>query len=117
MSRPSYQLFDKNTTALIYGMQTAAVQRMLDFDFACRRAKPSVSALINPGSEAERYEAKLINTSDSGQALAAEASYRSAYPTTLEAMAIPQLRTLVIIAEGVPERRARWRYFRWFRPC
>ncbi|MCK6509657.1 ATP citrate synthase [Myxococcota bacterium] len=122
MSRPSYQLFDKNTTALIYGMQTAAVQRMLDFDFACRRAKPSVSALINPGSEG--YEKIFWGTKEillpvfpdiasaakacpESDVLINFASYRSAYPTTLEAMAIPQLRTLVIIAEGVPERRAR----------
>ncbi len=122
MSRPSYQLFDKNTTALIYGMQTAAVQRMLDFDFACRRAKPSVAALINPGSEG--YEKIFWGTKEillpvypdiasaakacpESDVLINFASYRSAYPTTLEAMAVPQLRTLVIIAEGVPERRAR----------
>ena len=33
------------------------------------------------------------------------ASFRSAAPSTEEALAIPQLRTIVIIAEGVPERR------------
>jgi succinyl-CoA synthetase alpha subunit len=33
------------------------------------------------------------------------ASFRSAAPSTEEALAIPQIRTIVIIAEGVPERR------------
>jgi ATP-citrate lyase alpha-subunit len=35
------------------------------------------------------------------------ASFRSAAASTEEAFAIPQLRTVVIIAEGVPERRMR----------
>lgn len=34
MSRPDYLLFDRNTTALIYGMQTKARQRMLDLTTA-----------------------------------------------------------------------------------
>lgn len=35
------------------------------------------------------------------------ASFRSVYETTLEAMQYPQIRVIAMIAEGVPERRAR----------
>ena len=47
-----YELFDENTQAIIYGFQAAPVQRMLDFDFVCRRKKPSVTAIIRPTQEA-----------------------------------------------------------------
>jgi succinyl-CoA synthetase alpha subunit len=122
MSRPSYQLFDKDSTSFIFGMQTAAIQRMLDFDTACRREKPSVSAIINPGRSGSHKT--FFGTSEillpiyptvadacadfpETDVMINFASYRSAYPTTLEATQQEQLRTMVIIAEGVPERRAR----------
>ena len=35
------------------------------------------------------------------------ASFRSAYDTTLEALNNPKIHTVVIIAEGVPERKTR----------
>ena len=38
----SYDLFSRDTKAFIYGAQTAAVQRMLDFDYLCRKDEPSV---------------------------------------------------------------------------
>lgn len=121
-SRPSYQLFDRNTTALIYGMQTKAIQRMLDFDVCCGREFPSVAAIVNPGRTGTHKvffgtkEILLPIYPDVASAAAGHpsadvminfASYRSAYPTTLEALEESQLRTVVIIAEGVPERRAR----------
>jgi len=31
-----YDLFDRNTQAIIYGFQVRAIQRMLDFDYVCR---------------------------------------------------------------------------------
>ena len=43
-----YQLFDRNTRAFVYGFQTNAIQRMLDFDYLCKRSLPSVAAIINP---------------------------------------------------------------------
>ncbi len=33
MSRKDYVLFDINTKAFVYGYQTNAIQRMLDFDY------------------------------------------------------------------------------------
>ena len=40
--RPDYILMDKNTKAIVFGFQTRAIQRMLDFDYICRREEPSV---------------------------------------------------------------------------
>ena len=41
-------LFTKDTQAIIWGLQNRAVQGMLDFDFVCRRTKPSVVASVYP---------------------------------------------------------------------
>src|SRR5579872_5560488 len=41
-------LFHVDTRAIVYGMQTVAVQRMLDFDFVCRRDRPSVGGIVEP---------------------------------------------------------------------
>jgi len=41
-------LFTKDTQAIIWGLQNRAVQGMLDFDFVCRRSKPSVVASVYP---------------------------------------------------------------------
>ncbi len=122
MSKPSYQLFDRNTTAFVFGMQVRAVQRMLDFDYASEREKPSVVAIINPGREGNQKvfwgtKEILIPIFPTVEAackafpetdvLINFASFRSAYPTTLQALEQEQIKTIVIIAEGVPERKAR----------
>jgi ATP-citrate lyase alpha-subunit len=46
--KKDYILFDNNTQAFIYNMQTNAVQRMLDFDYVAGRKTPSVAAIVNP---------------------------------------------------------------------
>lgn len=122
MSRPDYLLFDRNTTALIYGMQTKAVQRMLDFDYCCRRDIPSVAALVDPGKSGSqkvfwgKEEIFIPVYPDIKTAISKHpdidvminfASFRSSYETTLEALEEQQLRTIVVIAEGIPERLAR----------
>lgn len=122
MSRPSYQLFDQNTTSIVYGLQTAAIQRMLDFDVACGRKTPSVAAAVDPGNSGNLTvfwgtkeillpyfptTAAAASAFPNADVMINFASFRSAYSTSLEAMEIEQFRTLVIIAEGVPERRAR----------
>jgi ATP citrate (pro-S)-lyase len=40
--------FSTTTRSFIYGMQPKAVQGMLDFDFMCQRAQPSVACMIYP---------------------------------------------------------------------
>lgn len=41
-------LFSRNTKAIMWGMQTRAVQGMLDFDYVCSRDEPSVAAMVYP---------------------------------------------------------------------
>lgn len=42
--------FSASTRCVVYGLQHRAVQGMLDFDFMCKREKPSVAAMIFPFS-------------------------------------------------------------------
>lgn len=122
MSRPDYLLFDRNTRALVYGLQTKAVQRMLDFDYCCRRDIPSVGGMIDAGKSGSekmfwgKKEIFIPIYPDIKTALQENAdidvfinfaSFRSAYETTLESMTFDQIRTVVVIAEGIPERQAR----------
>ncbi|MFH1530918.1 MAG: citrate/2-methylcitrate synthase [Pseudomonadota bacterium] len=116
----NYRLFDRNTQAVIFGLQTNAIQRMLDFDTICKRDLPSVAAIINPTSKGGLHKAFFAKTEvmipiyrTTGEALKANpaidtmvnfASFRSAYPTTMEALDHDQLRVIAVIAEGIPER-------------
>ncbi len=124
MKKPDYLLFDKNTTAIIYGNQQKVVQRMLEFDYLSKRKVPSVAAVINPtGGELEYMkvffgkEEILIPVYNNLKIAARKhpkadvvinfASFRSAYDVTMQALSIPTIRTVVVIAEGIPERFAR----------
>jgi ATP citrate (pro-S)-lyase len=120
---PSYQLFSKNTRALVYGLQPRACQGMLDFDFICKRKTPSVAGVIYPfGGQfvTKMYwgtKETLLPVYQQVEKAAAKhpevdvvvnfASSRSVYSSTMELLEYPQFRTIAIIAEGVPERRAR----------
>ncbi|KNE67607.1 hypothetical protein AMAG_12060 [Allomyces macrogynus ATCC 38327] len=115
--------FTNRTRAFVYGMQPRAVQGMLDFDFMCQRAVPSVAAMIYPfgGSHVQKFywgtQETLVPVFQSVAAAVKEhpevdtvvnfASCRSVYDSTLELLKCPQIKTIAIIAEGVPERRAR----------
>eukprot|EP00798_Chlamydomonas_sp_ICE-L_P001678 gene1678-33073_t len=113
-------LFSKETQAIFYNAKLTPVQRMLDFDYICGRTTASVACIIQPGStggfsklffgkteiaipfygsieEAARKHQKadvFINY----------ASFRSATDSSMEALKQPTIRTVAIIAEGVPER-------------
>jgi succinyl-CoA synthetase alpha subunit len=115
----NYKLFDKNTQAIIFGYQQRAIQRMLDFDYACERETPSIVAIVDPtrggyhkcfwGSKEiilPIYTSIKEAASKHPQAdvLVNFASFRSAYPRTKEALEIDSIRTVAIIAEGIPER-------------
>lgn len=117
-----YKLFTRDTKSIIYGLQANAIQRMLDFDYACRRESPSVAATVNPGRRGlhkaffgtgEILIPIYPNLKDAASShpdadvLINFASLRSAYPVTMEALDIDTIKTIAIIAEGVPERRAR----------
>ncbi len=117
-----YGLFSKNTTAFMYNLKAAPIQRMLDFDFICKRGKPSVAAIIQPGGNG--YHKAFFGTVEVlipiypniAQAVAAHpnvdvmvnfASFRSAYASSKEALETKTIRTVAIIAEGMPEREVR----------
>ncbi|MCK4571270.1 ATP citrate synthase, partial [Candidatus Bipolaricaulota bacterium] len=106
----------------IYGAQTAAAQRMLDFDYLCRKDEPSVVAMITPergGFEKffwgirEITIPRLRSISEAVQkfpeadVMVNFASQRSAFDSTMEALGTDTIRTIAVIAEGVPERHAR----------
>jgi len=120
---PSHGLFTPQTLAFVYGMQPRAVQSMLDFDYICRRSEPSVAAMIYPfgGNHVQKFywgnqEILLPVVASSAEAcqrfpqvstVVNFASFRSVYETTRELMQFAQIRSIAIIAEGVPERHSR----------
>ncbi len=117
-----YELFTRDTKAFIYGAQTAALQRMLDFDYMCRKDSPSVVAMITPerggfqkvfwGTKEIRIPRlrsikEAVERFPEADVMVNFASQRSAFAVTMEALATDTIRTIAVIAEGVPERQAR----------
>lgn len=120
--KPDYLLFDKNTRAIVFGYQQNAIQRMLDFDYVCRREVPSVACIVNPTREGlhkcfwgtkeimipmYRTLKEAASKHRGADVMVNFASFRSAYDTTKEALETKSIRTVAVIAEGVPEKRAR----------
>ncbi|MCX5825026.1 MAG: ATP citrate synthase [Deltaproteobacteria bacterium] len=118
----THELFSRNTQSFVYGAQSKAAQRMIDFDYLCRRDTPSVVGIITP--EGEGYEKCFWGTREiivpryrtlaaaakehqTADVLVNFASERSAYAVSLAALDIETIRVVVIIAEGVPERHSR----------
>lgn len=115
--------FTTKTKAIIWGMQTKAVQGMLDFDFVCSRKDPSVVAMVYPFVGYHRLKfywghkevlipvyksvADAINKHPGASCLINFASLRSAKESTDEALRCPQIKTVAIIAEGIPENITR----------
>ncbi|UYP43787.1 hypothetical protein NEF87_000072 [Candidatus Lokiarchaeum ossiferum] len=120
-----YELFNEKTQAIVYGFQTKAIQRMIDFDYVCRRETPSVAAVIRPtqGPAVATHKVffgvkEIIIPVYKSFKLAAErhpnadvvvnfASFRSSFETSKEALETDSIRTVAIIAEGIPERQSR----------
>ncbi|KAK6381428.1 ATP-citrate synthase subunit 1 [Exophiala oligosperma] len=123
LSPVQHALFHNKTRCFVYGMQPKAVQGMLDFDFICKRTTPSVAGIIYTfgGQFVSKmywgtsetllpvYQSvdKAFEKHPDVDTIVNFASSRSVYSSTMELMNIPQVRTIAIIAEGVPERRAR----------
>jgi hypothetical protein len=118
--RAEHTLFHDKTRCFVYGLQPRAVQGMLDFDFICKRKNPSVAGIIYTfGGQfvSKMYwgtsETLLPVYQDVNKAMAKHsdvdtvvnfASSRSVYTSTMELMEYPQIKSIAIIAEGVPER-------------
>ncbi|PJF19574.1 putative ATP-citrate synthase subunit 1 (ATP-citrate (Pro-S-)-lyase 1) [Paramicrosporidium saccamoebae] len=122
--RGEYQLFDKDTRSFVFGMQQRAVQGMLDFDYICKRKTPSVAALIYPfgGDHVMKFywgtkEILVPVYSKMGEACERHpdvdvvvnfASCRSVPESCFEIIEkCAQIKTIAIIAEGVPERHTK----------
>ncbi|NQY75251.1 MAG: ATP citrate synthase, partial [Candidatus Margulisbacteria bacterium] len=117
------QLFTQTSQAIFWNNDKKAIQRMLDYDFVCRRKIPSVSAIVNPRSGAkfhpfffgsEEIRIPMYRTLEdcvachpNAEVFLNFASFRSAYEVTKNAFSFPSIRTIVIAAEGIPERQAR----------
>lgn len=122
MSKKKHLLYDQNSQAIIFNNQPKAIQRMLDFDYLVGRSTPSVAAVVHPSrSQISKYffghQEILIpvyktleqatQAHNQADVLINFSSFRSAYKTSKQALDHPQIKTIVIIAEGVPERQAR----------
>uniref|UniRef100_A0A673XHW3 ATP-citrate synthase n=1 Tax=Salmo trutta TaxID=8032 RepID=A0A673XHW3_SALTR len=116
-------LFSRNTKAIMWGMQTRAVQGMLDFDYVCSRDEPSVAAMVYPftGDHKQKFYwghkeilipvyknmADAMKKHPEVDVLISFASLRSAFDSTMETMQYSQIHTIAIIAEGIPEAQTR----------
>ena len=122
-SSATCDLFTPHTKAIILGMQLNAVQGMLDYDFVCQRKEPSIVAMTYPMIDDHKQkfywghqEILMPVYKSMKQAFAKHpdatvlinfASLRSAYEATLECLDCPQVRTIAILAEGIPENFTR----------
>ncbi|KLO16149.1 ATP citrate lyase isoform 2 [Schizopora paradoxa] len=122
--RPWFKPFDAQTRSLVFGLQPRAIQGMLDFDYSCGRDTPSVAAMIYPfgGHHIQKFYwgtketllpvytsvEEAVKKHPDADVVVNFASSRSVYSSTLDIMRFAsQIKTIAIIAEGVPERHAR----------
>ena len=117
------QLYTKDTQAIFWNNNTTAIQRMLDYDYTIKRDTPSVAAIVAPTGDSkfqkffwgpEEIMVPLYkNTADAKAAhknadvLLNFASFRTAYDVTMEALEIGGFSSIMVTAEGIPERLAR----------
>jgi ATP-citrate lyase alpha-subunit len=117
------KLFTKDTQAIFWNNNKTAIQRMLDYDYTIKREKPSVAAIVAPTASGkfEKFfygpdEVMIPTFKSTAEAKAAQpqadallnfASFRTAYDVTMEALNIGGFNSIMITAEGIPERLAR----------
>ncbi|RLF70515.1 MAG: ATP citrate synthase [Thermoplasmata archaeon] len=116
------RLFTRETRAIVWGLQANAIQRMLDFDYLVGRETPSVACVVNPNREGyhkvfwgskETFVPMYRSLKEAAEkhpeadVLVNFASFRTAFSVTMEALEIPTIHTIAVIAEGIPERDSR----------
>ncbi|BCD68352.1 citrate/2-methylcitrate synthase [Nitratiruptor sp. YY09-18] len=116
-------LFTRDTQAIFWNNNRSAIQRMLDYDYIIKREKPSVAAIVAPTSS-NKFDKFFFGTDEvmipiyrsteeaavahpNADVLLNFASFRTAYDVTMDALRFPQFKTIMITAEGIPERLAR----------
>ena len=116
------KLFEKDTKAIIFGRQAIAAQGMLDFDFVSKRETPSIVCFVSPdkpgferlffGSKEMLFPvyktiSEAIKKHPDATVMVNFAPSRFAYQTTVDTIDTENIKTIAIIAEGVPERETR----------
>ncbi len=117
------QLYTKDTQAIFWNNNKTAIQRMLDYDYTIQRKTPSVAAIVAPTSNnkfdkfffgPDEVMIPLFKTTAEAKAAQPQAdvllnfaSFRTAYDVTMEALNIGGFSSIMITAEGIPERLAR----------
>jgi ATP-citrate lyase alpha-subunit len=117
------KLFTKDTQAIFWNNNKTAIQRMLDYDYTIKRETPSVAAIVAPTSNnkfekffwgADEIMVPLYKSTAEAKAAQPQAdvllnfaSFRTAYDVTMEALNLGGFKTIMITAEGIPERLAR----------
>jgi len=120
MATADGNLFSKTTQCIFYNYKPKPAQRMLDFDFLCGRETPSIACIVTPGSrggfqklffgsEEVAVPVRGSITEAASEYPAADvfinfASQRSAFESSYDALLQPSIRTIAVIAEGVPEK-------------
>ena len=116
-------LFTRDTQAIFWNNNRNAIQRMLDYDYVIQRDKPSVAAIVAPTSSNKfdkfffgpeeviipiyRSTKEAVKNHPNADVLLNFASFRTAYDVTMDALELNQFKTIMITAEGIPERLAR----------
>ncbi len=117
-------LFTKDTQAIFWNNNKSAIQRMLDYDYTIARDKPSVAAIVAPTSSNKfekffygsdeimipifRSTTEAVEAFKNADVLLNFGSFRTAYDVTMEAIGLKgQFKTIMVTAEGIPERLAR----------
>ncbi len=117
-------LFTKDTQAIFWNNNKSAIQRMLDYDYTIARNKPSVAAIVAPTSSNKfekffygsdeimipifRSTTEAVEVFKNADVLLNFGSFRTAYDVTMEAIGLKgQFKTIMVTAEGIPERLAR----------
>jgi len=117
-------LFTKDTQAIFWNNNKSAIQRMLDYDYTIARDKPSVAAIVAPTSSNKfekffygsdeimvpvfRSTTEAVEAFKNADVLLNFGSFRTAYDVTMEAIGLQgQFKTIMVTAEGIPERLAR----------
>ena len=117
------KLYTKETQSIFWNNNTTAIQRMLDYDYTIQRKTPSVAAIVAPtsGNKFEKFfygpdeimvplfksTAEAKKAHPNADVLLNFASFRTAYDVTMEAVALGGFKSIMVTAEGIPERLAR----------
>lgn len=116
-------LFTRDTQAIFWNNNKSAIQRMLDYDYVIKRETPSVAAIVAPTSS-NKFEKFFFGTEEvmvpvyrttkaavmenpDADVLLNFASFRTAYDVSMDAISMNHFKSIMVTAEGIPERLAR----------